>query len=128
MCMLATTGFVAVDLGMRFPWPWLEDYGPLSSVQAHDAGVESGSLAQVFLWAVAVELFSTAGVMQMLNGETDREPGDFCLDPLNFCKDAATTADLKLKEITHSRLAMLAFGGMVTQAVLVEGKGFPYFY
>ena len=33
---------------------------------------------------------------------------------------------MQLKEITHSRLAMLAFSGMVTQAVLTE-KGFPYY-
>lgn len=34
-------------------------------------------------------------------------------------------ADFELKEITHCRLAMLAFSGMVTQAVLYQG-GFPY--
>ena len=34
-------------------------------------------------------------------------------------------ADFELKEITHCRLAMLAFSGMVTQAVLYNG-GFPY--
>ena len=33
---------------------------------------------------------------------------------------------MKLKEITHCRLAMFAFSGVVTQAVLT-GKGFPYF-
>lgn len=32
---------------------------------------------------------------------------------------------LRLSEVIHSRLAMLAFGGMVTQAVAVSDK-FPY--
>jgi hypothetical protein len=32
---------------------------------------------------------------------------------------------LYLSEIVHSRLAMMAFGGMVTQAVAVSDK-FPY--
>lgn len=36
-----------------------------------------------------------------------------------------TQADMELKEITHCRLAMCAFGGMVTQAVLTN-SGFPY--
>jgi hypothetical protein len=34
--------------------------------------------------------------------------------------------NMKLKEITHCRLAMMAFSGMVTQAVLTQGP-FPYF-
>jgi len=33
--------------------------------------------------------------------------------------------DMKLKEITHCRLAMLAFSGVVTQSVLTNGP-FPY--
>lgn len=34
-------------------------------------------------------------------------------------------ADMELKEVVHCRLAMLAFSGMVTQAVLTN-SGFPY--
>jgi len=66
-------------------------------------------------------------VIQMLQG-SGRAPGDFGFDPLGFSKgkSEAQINDLKLKEITHSRLAMLAFGGIVTQAVLTQ-KGFPYF-
>ena len=50
----------------------------------------------------------------------------FGLDPLDFCSTPEKAADMKLKEITHCRLAMFAFSGVVTQAVLT-GKGFPYF-
>jgi hypothetical protein len=62
----------------------------------------------------------------MLNG-SGREPGDFSLDPLGFLKgkSAAEVDEMKLKEITHCRLAMMAFSGMVTQAVLTQGP-FPY--
>ena len=53
--------------------------------------------------------------------------GDFGFDPLNLGgksdKDKETMA---LKELENGRLAMLAFGGIVTQAVLT-GKGFPYY-
>lgn len=34
-------------------------------------------------------------------------------------------ADFELKELVHGRLAMFAFSGMVTQAVL-NNSGFPY--
>ena len=55
-----------------------------------------------------------------------RIPGDFGLDPLKFCSTPEKTADMKLKEIVHCRLAMFAASGVITQAVLT-GKGFPYF-
>lgn len=45
--------------------------------------------------------------------------------PCCCCFCAPLQADFELKEITHCRLAMLAFSGMVTQAVLYNG-GFPY--
>jgi len=48
-------------------------------------------------------------------------------DPLKFCKDDKSTAKYTLNEIQNGRLAMLAFSGMVTQAVLT-GHGFPYLY
>ena len=76
---------------------------------------------------IAVFLFEAAGwfgIQEMLAG-SGREPGDFAMDPLNYCGTAEGKADMKLKEITHCRLAMLAFGGMVTQAVAVSDQ-FPY--
>ena len=63
----------------------------------------------------------------MLYEDSGREPGDFGLDPLGFLagKTDAEIEDMKLKEITHCRLAMMAFSGVVTQAVLTQGP-FPY--
>jgi len=60
-------------------------------------------------------------------GETDRQPGDFKLDLLgNYAKaNDQQKKDLQLKELKNGRLAMIAFGGMVTQAVLT-GKPFPF--
>lgn len=40
-------------------------------------------------------------------------------------KDPARFARYSVNEVKNGRLAMLAFGGIVTQAVLT-GKGFPY--
>jgi len=61
----------------------------------------------------------------MLEG-SGRAPGDFGLDGgMLKGKSAAYIEDMKLKEITHCRLAMLAFSGVVTQSVLTQGP-FPY--
>jgi hypothetical protein len=124
MCQLAVLGFAAVDMGYRiFPTP--EAYEGLTSVTAHDALVEYGAMGQLFLWIGLAESLSTVAVIQMLGG-SGREPGDFGLDPVGFLTgDAEADADMKLKEITHCRLAMMAFSGMATQAVLTQGP-FPY--
>jgi len=125
ICQLAIVGFAAVDLGFRI-YPLPEAYEGLTAVTAHDALVEYGAMSQLFLWIGVVETLSTVAVMQMLNG-SGREPGDFGLDPIGFLsgKSQDEIDDMKLKEITHCRLAMLAFSGMVTQAVLTQGP-FPY--
>lgn len=44
ICMLATLGWVAVDLGIKLP-----DH-PYSSLEAHNAAVQSGAMIQILLW------------------------------------------------------------------------------
>ena len=125
ICQMAVVGFAAVDLGFHI-YPYPEAYQGLTSVTAHDALVEQGAMSQLLLWFSLAEVLSTVAVIQMLQG-SGRAPGDFGLDPVGFLKGASEEeiADMKLKEITHCRLGMLAFSGMVTQAVLTQGP-FPY--
>jgi hypothetical protein len=126
MCMLAITGFAAVDLGLRV-YPTPDAYMGLTSVTAHDALVKQGGMGQLLLWFSLAEIVSTVSVMQMVNQGSGRRPGDFGLDPIGFVTGVGKEKeeDMLLKEITHCRLAMLAFSGMVTQAVLTQGP-FPY--
>lgn len=98
----------------------------VSSVAAHDAAIQYGAMQQLLLWIGFAETFATIATFQMCVDGSDREPGDFGLDLLKFTSDPVKKADYQLKEITHCRLAMLAFSGVVTQSVLT-GKGFPYF-
>jgi hypothetical protein len=126
MCQLAVVGFAAVDgLGLRV-YPLPDAYEGLTAVTAHDALIQQGAMAQLLLWISLAETVSTVAVIQMLEG-SGRAPGDFGLDG-GFLKGKGETyiAEMKEKELVHCRLAMFAFSGMVTQAVLTQGP-FPYF-
>lgn len=124
ICMMAWAGYVAVDLGLRvLPVP--EALEGVTAATAHDASVEQGGLSQMFLWFSLLEVLDLIAIKQMLDG-SGRAPGDFGLDGgLLKGKSAEYVEDMKLKEITHCRLAMLAFSGVVTQSVLTQGP-FPY--
>lgn len=126
ICMLAWTGFVAVDLGARI-YPLPAAYEGLTSVTAHDALVQYGAMGQLFLWLGLAETISTVAVIQMMYEDSGREPGDFGLDPLGFLdgKSEEEVNRMKLRELKNGRLAMIAFSAVITQSVLTQGP-FPY--
>ena len=125
ICMMAAAGFAAVDCGLRV-YPLPEAYEGLTSVTAHDALVKQGAMGQMLLFFSLAEIIASVAVVQMLNG-SGREPGDYKFDPVGLLKgkSAEEIDEMKLKELTNGRLAMIAFSGMVTQAVLTQGP-FPY--
>ena len=77
-----------------------------------------------------VEFCTAAVLVQVAGGETDRDAGDYKLDPLQFLKGKTEdeVKKMKTREIANGRLAMLAFGGVATQTALEAGNhAFPYF-
>lgn len=124
ICMMAWLGYVSVDLGFRvLPIP--EGLEGLTAATAHDAAVEQGGMAQLLLWFSLAEVIDGIAINQMLEG-SGRAPGDFGWDGgMLKGKSDEYIEDMKLKEITHCRLAMLAFSGVITQSVLTSGP-FPY--
>uniref|UniRef100_A0A7S1FM28 Plastid light harvesting protein n=1 Tax=Corethron hystrix TaxID=216773 RepID=A0A7S1FM28_9STRA len=125
ICMMAWLGFVTVDMGFRI-YPLPEAYEGLTSVTAHDALVTNGAMGQLLLFIGLAEMIGWIAIAQMLQG-SGREPGDYGLDPLQLIagKSEAEVNEMKLRELKNGRLAMLAFSGVVTQAVLTGGP-FPY--
>ena len=119
VAMLAVVGFVFTDF---YTLPGFE----YSTVEAHDACVASGAMSQLLLWIGLLEVVSLISIDQMLRG-SGREPGDFGFDPIGFSTDPKKKADLQMKELANGRLAMFAFGGVVTQSVLT-GNSFPYLF
>lgn len=124
ICQLAWLGYVAVDLGARI-YPLPDSMQGVTSATAHDPAVAFGSMGNMFVWIAFFEMAGWIGISQMLQG-SGRAPGDFGLGKKFLDgKSEAQINDMKLKEVTHCRAAMLAFAGVVTQSVLYD-KGFPY--
>eukprot|EP00316_Scyphosphaera_apsteinii_P013030 CAMPEP_0119308870 /NCGR_PEP_ID=MMETSP1333-20130426/12814_1 /TAXON_ID=418940 /ORGANISM="Scyphosphaera apsteinii, Strain RCC1455" /LENGTH=213 /DNA_ID=CAMNT_0007312741 /DNA_START=63 /DNA_END=704 /DNA_ORIENTATION=- len=119
VCMLATVGFAFTDF---YTLPGFQ----YTTLEAHDACVASGAMSQLLLWIGLLEVFSFIAIDQMLRG-SGRAPGDYGFDPLGFSSDPAKLKTLQMKELANGRLAMFAFSGFVTQAVLTDNT-FPYLF
>mmetsp|Transcript_24230 Transcript_24230/g.22034 ORF Transcript_24230/g.22034 Transcript_24230/m.22034 type:complete len:202 (+) Transcript_24230:44-649(+) len=120
--MLAVAGWVFAEF-VKLPG----DVHQVTSAAAHDIFVKNGALVQVNILISALEFISVIAIKETLEG-SGRQPGEFGFDPLKFSegKSDAVKKDYQLKEIENGRLAMVAFAGIATQAVLT-GKSFPYF-
>jgi len=120
--MLAVLGLVIPEFVRVYPGEKFSFAAVPNVIDAHDALPES--MSQIFLFISLFEACSFAAVANM--GGYDRAPGDFSFDPLGFYpKEAAKRKEIQLKELKNGRLAMMAVGGMVTQAALT-GHHFPY--
>ena len=122
VCMLAVVGFVFSSF---FQLPG--EVHAVSPVAAHDAAVKSGAMQQLLMWISFAEIISFKAISQMMWEGSPRAPGDYGFDPCGVCvnKSQEYKDTMALKELKNGRLAMLAFSGIVTQAVLT-GKTFPF--
>jgi len=77
-------------------------------------------MIQILGWISVIEIICTPKVWALKDGG---EPGNYSFDPLGLGKKDMKS--MQVKELKNGRLAMMAFSGLVTQAVL-SGKPFPY--
>ena len=77
------------------------------------------------MWNSAAVCIYTLALQNTLEGG-DRLPGDFGFAYTKGCTSEADKLTMRAKELENGRAAMLAFAGVVTQAVALD-KGFPYF-
>jgi len=123
VAMLATVGYIATDLGLRVPG---EAY-KVNSLLAHDVLVKNGVMPHMLLWFFLAEALGYLAMTNMFEGKTDRQPGDFGLRGF-YPKDAAGQRDMQKKELANGRLAMMAYGGIVTMSALTEAEvKWPFF-
>ena len=88
--------------------------------------VANGVMGNALVFIGFFEIVSWLAIAEMLQG-SGREPGDFGFGTkLLEGKTEEQIKKLKYQEIKNGRLAMMAFGGAVTQSVLYD-VGFPYF-
>jgi len=120
VCQLAIVGYIAVDQGFLAPGA-----PAVKSLEAHDVTVKSGHMLFLLFVVGAFEALSYSAIHEMMSGETDREPGDYGLGQWMLEKEKKP-GEMALKEITHCRLAMLAFSGLVTQSAMGGHEVFPY--
>merc|ERR1712039_955300 len=122
VCMLATVGWIATDLGVRFPG---EQFQNVSTIEAHNKMVELGIMGPFLATIGVYEIYSGWLALEGFEGNLKRDAGDFFLGKNFLPKDEAKANEMRLKELENGRLAMLAFSGICTQAVLT-GKTWPF--
>ena len=121
VAMLATVGWITTDLGYRVPG----DAFQVSTIEAHDAMVKFGGMPQILIWCGLLEVLGLFAYVNMREGKTDRKPGDFGLRGF-YPSDAKGQYEMQVKELRNGRLAMLAYSGIVTSAVLTQEQ-WPFF-
>mmetsp|Transcript_11676 Transcript_11676/g.30495 ORF Transcript_11676/g.30495 Transcript_11676/m.30495 type:complete len:198 (+) Transcript_11676:82-675(+) len=122
VAMLATIGYTYPEMpwfAQAFPGDAYSHSNPIKAALA----VPPEAWAQVVLFCGVMEWSLNGGkvtMMTMFDG-TSRAPGDFGWDPMGLMSPA-NEERMKMRELQHGRLAMIAIGGMI-HGSFVTGTG-----
>jgi len=123
IAMLAWVGLVVPDF-VRIPGERYSFEAVPVSIDAHEAfSSATGVNFQILFWIGIVEFCCAKKVFEWNSLEV---AGDYGLTGL-FPKDEEGQKRMRLAELKNGRLAMLAFGGAITQAALTRNP-FPWMY
>ncbi|CDF40148.1 unnamed protein product [Chondrus crispus] len=120
VCLLAILGMIVAEV---YQFPWYKEY-PHLVIDRHNWGVTNGSMLQLLIWISFWEIMTTPATIQMVNGQSDREPGYFGFDPLGLGKNPDKLATYKVNEIKNGRLAMIAVSGAIHHAAISQQNMF----
>jgi len=125
VCMLATIGWIATDLGARFPAQVFQDVK--STVAAHDYLVENSFYMSEMLGVIgAIEVYGLWLLFKGWGGDIKRDAGDFFLGKNFLPKDPKQADEMRLKELENGRLAMLSISGIITMAQSHPDQTWPF--
>eukprot|EP00403_Amphidinium_massartii_P045660 CAMPEP_0178458958 /NCGR_PEP_ID=MMETSP0689_2-20121128/47839_1 /TAXON_ID=160604 /ORGANISM="Amphidinium massartii, Strain CS-259" /LENGTH=272 /DNA_ID=CAMNT_0020085333 /DNA_START=88 /DNA_END=906 /DNA_ORIENTATION=- len=121
IAMLAWVGLVVPDF-VRIPGEAYSFEAVPRVIDAHDAlAANAGPNFQIILFAGILEFCCAKKVFEWNSIET---AGDYGLTKF-FPSDPEAQKQMRIAELKNGRLAMIAFGGAVTQAVITS-KPFPW--
>lgn len=124
ICMLAWLGLVVPDFvripGERYSFEAI----PVTYVGHDYLNGSVGANFQILVWITVVELCCAKKVFEWNSLET---AGDYGFGAQFLPKDEEGQKRMKMAELKNGRLAMIAFGGAVTQAV-ITAHPFPWLF
>merc|ERR1719504_151009 len=119
--MLACVGFVFPATFGKLPTDWTADV----SVNPIEAQYQ---LPPQILAQLLVSMAVAEGLRAQIIYKGQNEPGDHGFDPMGFipkfCNTPEKMAEMKLKELKHCRIAMIAITGFWFQLMLT-GEVYP---
>merc|ERR1719382_853171 len=124
ICMLAWLGLVVPDF-VRIPGERYSFEAIPVTIDAHDK--LNGSVGvnfQILFWVAVVEFCCAKKVFEWNSLEV---AGDYGIGTQFLPKDEEGQKVMRLKELKNARLAMVAFGGAITQAALTRHP-FPWLF
>lgn len=130
LAMLACAGLVVPD-HIRFPGAVFRQEG-LDAVTAHNLllgnGIGKGPMWWLLLACGALEMLRISQLGLGFEKLTFETAGDFEVGKFLLPEEEEAAIILKMKELKNGRLAMLAFGGALTQAVTSNVHHFPFIH
>jgi len=124
IAMLAMVGLVVPDF-VRIPGERYSFEACPLTIDAHDKlNGAVGVNFQILFWITIVELCCAKKVYEWGSLET---AGDYGFGVQFLPKDEEGQKQMRLKELKNGRLAMVAFGGAITQAVITRHP-FPWLF
>jgi hypothetical protein len=100
--MLAVLGAFVQEV---YTFPFYTD-APTLFTQGHDWGTHNGSLLSVLIACSFFEAMTLPAVIQMVKGESDRQPGEFGLDFFKLGTNDKLMAQKEIKVCRHSESSL----------------------